>query len=202
VISTPIELTIDAELNVEVQRFTDEWLFPWHGMTYEGGKTDVDNFRGGRISYTGVKFDDQKRSIFWHAIDTYLRRKIHDVFKQWEAGSSGYSLTTRRGSIEGVERTLRRFASRIMAHAVNTDRALRGGGYPESVAAYDPQIGHTYAGAEISNLAAAHRILLDEASPMREPELLTLKPGLWGMSFDVKAAFRRFSGWRKNRSQK
>ena len=218
-IPTPIELTIEAELNVEVQRFADQWLFPWHGMTYEGGKTDVDNFRGGRISYAGVRFDHQKRSIFWQAIDTYLRQKIHDVFKQWESGSSGYSLTARRGSIEGVERTLRRFVARIMAHAVNTDQALRGGGYSENATKYDPQIGHTYAGAEISNLAVAHRNLLDQAleekakvdlptvhqnspSPMREPELLTLKPGIWGMSVDVKAAFRRFSHWRKSLPQK
>lgn len=169
-IPTPVELTIEAELNVEVQRFADQWLFPWHGMTYEGGKTDVDDFRGGRISYGGCKFDDQKRSVFWQTIDTYLRKTIHDVFKQWEAAAMSYSLTTRRGSIDGVERALKRFVGRIMAHAVRTDSALLGKGSPENVEPYDPHVGHTYAGAEISNLATAHRILIDQALEEQKPK--------------------------------
>ena len=86
------------------------------------------------------------------------------------------------------------------------------------MAAYDPQVGHTYAGAEISNLATTHRILLDQAleekaeagvslvkqrslERAREPEMLTLKPGVWGVSFDIKAAFRRFSRWKRSRQQ-
>jgi hypothetical protein len=41
---TPFELYLEGELNIEWQRFANEWLFKWHGMTYEGGVTDVDDF--------------------------------------------------------------------------------------------------------------------------------------------------------------
>src|SRR6266481_6036099 len=74
---TPVELSIDAELNVEIQRFNNDWLFRWHGMTYEGGKTDVEDFRGGRIHFAGIKFGHQQQAIYWQAIDRYLRQKTH-----------------------------------------------------------------------------------------------------------------------------
>jgi hypothetical protein len=64
---TPVELSIDAELNVEIQRFANDWLFKWHGMTYEGGKTDVEDFRGGRIHFAGIKFGHQQQAIYWQA---------------------------------------------------------------------------------------------------------------------------------------
>jgi hypothetical protein len=57
---TPFELALESELNTEWQRFMNDWLFKWHGMTYERGVTDVDDFRGGRIHYSGVRFDYQK----------------------------------------------------------------------------------------------------------------------------------------------
>jgi hypothetical protein len=68
---TPVELSIEAELNLETQRFNNDWLFKWHGMTYEGGKTDVEDFRGGRIHLSGVTFGSQQQTIYWQAIDVY-----------------------------------------------------------------------------------------------------------------------------------
>jgi hypothetical protein len=34
-VMTPFELYLESELNVEWQRFANDWLFKWHGMTYE-----------------------------------------------------------------------------------------------------------------------------------------------------------------------
>lgn len=46
---TPFELWLERELDVERQRFDNQWLFKWHGMTYPGWR----NRRGGlsRRSY-------------------------------------------------------------------------------------------------------------------------------------------------------
>lgn len=125
-IMTPFELTLENELNVEVQRFNNGWLFKWYGMTYEGGQTDVDDFRGGRIHYAGIKFGHQQQQIFWDAIDRYLDQKVHETFKQWDTETRGYSNEVRRKSIDGVERTLRRFVSRAREHGgrrrKNSDR--------------------------------------------------------------------------------
>jgi hypothetical protein len=60
-----------------------------------------------------------------------------------------------------VERNLQQFLAKIMSRAVETDRSLRGAGYPKSVGSYDPTV-NVKAAAQISNLAAAHRALLDE----------------------------------------
>jgi hypothetical protein len=161
-IMTPFELTLVNDLNVEVQRFNNGWLFKWYGMTYEGGRTDVDDFRGGRISYAGIKFGSQQQRMFWGAIDRYLGQKVHAVFKQWDGETRVYSNEARRKSIDGVERTLQRFVGRIVADAKETDRRLRGKGFPQNVPVVDDAVARVYAQAEISNLAASHRMLLDQ----------------------------------------
>jgi hypothetical protein len=153
---TPFELSLRNELEVEWQRFDGEWLFKWHGMTYEGGVTDVDDFRGGRIRYGGILFGDQQQQIFWEALSRYLNQKVHDVFKQWDVETRGYPAPVRLRSIEGLELILTGFAQQIVGRAVDTDRRLRGGGYPESVRPYNSG-GSVRAIAEISRLAAAHR---------------------------------------------
>jgi hypothetical protein len=161
---TPVELSIEAELNLETQRFNNDWLFKWHGMTYEGGRTDVEDFRGGRIHFSGVTFGYHQQTIYWQAIDAYLRQKTHAVFKQWDADTQSYPLITRRASIDGVEEALKRFVARILSLSLDTDKRLRGSGNP-----YIPSGDQTYSGGEISYLAAAHRALIDQALEEQKP---------------------------------
>ena len=159
---TPFELSLENDLNVESQRFGNQWLFKWHGMTYEGGVTDVDDFRGGRIHYGGIKFGHQQQQIFWQAIDRYLMQTVHGIFKRWDTETAGYSARIRLTSIDGVERPLRQFVHRIIQHGLKTDRALRGMGYPENVTHFDSSGNMSRAEAEIARLALAHRVLLEE----------------------------------------
>lgn len=167
---TPVELSLEAELNVEIQRFANDWLFKWYGMTYEGGKTDVEDFRGGRISFAGIKFGHQQQAIYWQAIDRYLRQKTHAVFKQWDADTQTYSLANRRSSIDGVERTMGQFVAQILSRALETDKRLRGSGYPENVVPYVPTPGQGGgAGADVKRLAAAHRALIDQGLVAQAP---------------------------------
>jgi hypothetical protein len=171
---TPVELSIDAELIVEARHFANDWLFKWHGMTYDGGKTDVEDFRGGRIHFAGVKFGHQQQAIFWQAIDRYLRQKTYAIFRQWEAETQSYPLVTRRSSIDGVERALGRFVAQILSRALDTDKRLRGSGYPESVTPYVPTPGKGGGvGGEVARLAEAHRSLIDQAMAGQTPKLVT-----------------------------
>jgi hypothetical protein len=160
---TPVELSIDAELLVEIQRFDNDWLFKWYGMTYEGGLTDVEDFRGGRICLGGVTFGAQQQAIYWQAIDRYLRQKTHTVFKQWDADTKSYPLGTRRASIDGVEQSLHRFVAQILSRSLATDKRLRGSGNPQNVMPYIPPPGQGGVGGEVGYLAAAHRALIDQA---------------------------------------
>lgn len=35
-LETPFEISLQSELYIEGQRFANQWLFKWHGMSYEG----------------------------------------------------------------------------------------------------------------------------------------------------------------------
>jgi hypothetical protein len=162
--TTPFGLSLESDLSIEWQKFANDWLFKWHGMTYQGGITDGEDVRGGRIHYGGIKFGDQQQQVFWQAVDRYLMKKIHDVFKQWETGTAAYPANMRRNSIDGTERSLRRFVHQILQHSVDTDRRLRGSGYPQNIEVFDVSNSMTKAEAEIFRLSQAHRALLDEAA--------------------------------------
>lgn len=158
---TPFELSLENDLHIEWQNFANNWLFKWHGMTYEGGVTDVDDFRGGRIHYGGIAFGNQQQQIFWQCIERYLIQKIHEIFKRWDAEVARYSPAIRLTSIDGVERHVRVFIHKINALSLETDRRLRGQGYPQSVEQFNsaPQVSR--AEAELGRLAHAHRLLLE-----------------------------------------
>jgi len=165
---TPFELGLASDLNVECQRFADDWLFKWHGMTYEGGVTDVDDFRGGRIRYRGLKFGHQQQQVFWQAIDRYLNLKVHETFKRWDAATEAYPNVVRLRSIDGVERNLGEFVHTIVQHSLRTDQALRGA---ENVTYFG---NGPRAAAEILRPAQAHRALLDEEIRKEPPVAVQL----------------------------
>jgi hypothetical protein len=106
---TPFEVALGSELNVEWQKFSNGWLLKWHGITYEGGITDVDDFRGGRIHYGGIKFGRQQQRIVWQAIDRYLSQTIHSTYKEWDEKTRPYPLELRKSSLDGTGRSLRQF---------------------------------------------------------------------------------------------
>jgi hypothetical protein len=159
---TPFELSLEMELNVEQQRFENQWLFKWYGMTYAGGATDVEDFRGGRIHYGGIKFGHQQQQIFWQALERYLLQEVHGVFKKWAVETKGYSPDTRLRSIDGVSQKIRIFVQQVNVRAVETDRRLRGKGYPSSFQPSDSTAQMSRAEAEILRVAEAHRQLLVE----------------------------------------
>jgi hypothetical protein len=84
--------------------------------------------------------------------------------------TAAYPSKIRLPSIDGVERHLRQFVHGVIHHSVDTDRRLRGMGYPENVRHCD-SIKHTSrAEAEIVRLAHAHRALLQEQIEKEAPK--------------------------------
>jgi hypothetical protein len=156
---TPFEIALEAELNTEVRRFHDQWLFRWYDMTYEGGLTEVEDFKGGVIRYGGVTFGYQQQGVYWQAIDLYLRQKVHAVFKQWDIETRSYALATRRASVDGAARILGLFVADVLVRSLETDKRLRGDGMP-----YVPPAGHAQggSGADMVRLLEAHRALVDQ----------------------------------------
>jgi hypothetical protein len=200
---TPFELKIRNELDVEWQRFANKWLFPWHQMKMEGQSFTVEDFRGGIISYGGIKFGDQQQQVFWFAIEHYLKQKSHEVFQRWDVETKEYPAALRSSSLNGTTNFVRNFHGCILKQAVDTDQRLRGDGNPpKDVTAYAEFAG-VIAGTEIQKLSDAYRALLPLPTVERvEPEkaeglkdkvldAINLRPGMFGFSVDLKKLFQK-----------
>jgi hypothetical protein len=161
---TPFEISLDRLLTVETQRFANDWLFKWHNLNIEGHTVDVDRFDGGMIHLGGIKFGDQQQQIFWQAISRYMNRKVHETFSEWDLATRSYPDPLRRASIDGIERRLRQFVANIVARSTETDRALRGQGYPGKVQSFESSSYAVSADFEISKLANAHKSLFEQVT--------------------------------------
>ena len=196
--TTPFELMQQRDLEVEQLRFANEWLFPWHSLNVEGRIVDVDRFDGGRIRVGGFVFGDQLQLIFWQAVERYFDQKIHSVLQKWDRETMSYPAEQRLSSLSGTERLLDIFVAGVMGRAARTDQVLRGRGNESVDVPMKGAAAHSHARAEIIRLAEAHRaLLLVEETKMRRSDLgriidaISFKPGLWGLSIDLKKLFRK-----------
>jgi hypothetical protein len=131
-------------------------------MTYEGGKTDVDDFKGGRIHYAGIVFGYQQQEIFWQAVGRYLAQKAHEVFRRWESETSAYPMDKRLVSLDGTGRITETFARKVLSRARETATAVSRGKLDMG---YSPAL---QAIAEVSRLTQAHRDLLQGAAAISD----------------------------------
>jgi hypothetical protein len=192
---TPFELSLGHDLDIERQRFDNEWLFKWYNTNIEGRIVDVPSFDGGRITRNGV-FQGQAQSIYWQSIGRYLNGKVHESFQRWDQDTRSYPAAPRSSSLDGTERLLGQFVASVAGRALETDRALRGRGSPVTDTPIEGSGMHSGANVEILRLALAHRALLPAVS--NDPEVplwrrfvdsLNLRPGAFGMNIDLKKLF-------------
>ena len=168
---TPFELHLQNGLDVERQRFANKWLFPWHNINIPGRIVDVEDNRGGRFSVGGVAFQGQLQQMYWQAIDRYLGARIHETFRQWNEETETYPDKMRHSSLDGTERLLSQFVGEIIKRAQETDRRLRGRGFPDQVKVYDASREHAHARSEVLRLADSHRALFEGGAPRTRPSV-------------------------------
>jgi hypothetical protein len=94
---TPFELSLGPELDIERQRFGNEWMFKWYCLNMEGRTVDVPSFDGGRITIGGVLFQGQAQSIYWQSIGRYLNGKVHETFQKWDKDTRSYPVIREGG---------------------------------------------------------------------------------------------------------
>ena len=158
--ATPFELKLATDLDIEFQRFANKWLFPWHRINMPNRSMDVEDFKGGRIRFGGILFDDQPQQIYWLAVGRYLSLKAHEIMQSWDVETRGYPLRQRASSLDRAEGLLSSFAGQVVGKALDTDRKLRGRGYPKKDTPHWAGKQDVSAKAEIMRLAQAHRDLL------------------------------------------
>jgi hypothetical protein len=200
---TPFELSLSYELDIERQRFDSEWLFQWHNISSERHIVDVPDFRGGRITIGGVRFEGSAPLVYWNALGRYVNGKVHETFQRWDRETLPYPAALRRSSLHGTEMVLRRFVAAVMERANSTDQALRGRGTPKTDKAMEGSAAHSHANVEILRLKHAHEALLPAAVPAKVEEeveqsrwakvwgAVNLRPGFMGMNIDLKALLSR-----------
>jgi hypothetical protein len=193
---TPFEVNLQNDLEVEQLRFANEWLFRWRNLNIKGKIVDVDGFDGRRITLSGITFGDQQQSIYWQAIGRYLASMMHSVFRRWDEETKDYPIASRKTSLDGTSQLLKSFAGGVIARAIKTDQAVRGRGYPRSDEPYQVSAVRTAANAKIEQLLQAH-ILLTESHGNNLGwwrgfwEAVNVRPGLFGISIDLKKIFKR-----------
>lgn len=108
-----------------------DWFFRWHALNYEK-EVDVDRFDGQRIHTGGLRFEAGTtiELVYWEAVARYVSNKINDVFERTE-NEIRISPNRSFDLAEDAANVLRPFFQRILNHAIDTDRRLKGRGYPD-----------------------------------------------------------------------
>lgn len=164
---TPFELKLRHDLDIEFRRMDHDWFFPWYNLNIRDRVVDVDSFDGHRIHTGGVVFGDTIQQLYWQAIERYLRQKIHETFVNWKIETEQYPVAGQAFSLEGTATLLWKFVARIVEKGVETDRRLRGRGFPKQVPVFNATRFHTAANAEIERLKNAHQGLIAKPSEQR-----------------------------------
>jgi len=125
---TPIAERLKINLETEFRRLQDEWFFKWHFIG-AGSVAEMDNFRGGKIRYGGIKFDGSARIVYWDTIKFYLMQKICALFDDVESAIQNYPGAIRMKSIAECHALIAKFAANIKNTAIEKDRILRGNGF-------------------------------------------------------------------------
>ncbi|MEH2564287.1 hypothetical protein [Bradyrhizobium sp. AZCC 2289] len=194
---TPFELGRGHDLDIERQRFGNEWLFKWYCLNMEGKTVDVPSYDGGRITIGGVLFQGQAQSIYWQAIGRYLNGKVHETFQKWDQETRSYPPALRASSLDGTERIARQFVAGVAERSLETFRAVAGRGVPVTEPPHEGSGMHSRANLEILRLVQAHGGLLSSVQGAevkwwrRLVDALNIKPGMFGMNIDLKKLFGR-----------
>jgi hypothetical protein len=126
---TPFGHRLSTRLENERLRMANEWFFPWHNLGH-GGKVDVDDFNGRRIRIGGVMFSGSTELVYWSTLRRYIANQINDTFEAAESEIRATSTSNAQAIVEDTSGILIAFCRRIIGEAIETDRRLKGAGFP------------------------------------------------------------------------
>jgi hypothetical protein len=128
--TTPFGYRLATELDNEFLRMANEWFFPWHGLN-SGRPVNVDGFDGRRISYEGIGFTGSPEIVFWKTLRRYVGNKLDSIFNAAEAEIRLVGHDRAAAIAEDTAHELRFYFARLLKHAIEVDRALKGKGFPD-----------------------------------------------------------------------
>lgn len=124
---TPIGSRLRIALDTEHRRMQNEWFFKWHFI--KGDRpVEIESFDGKPIVYGGIKFSGTARTVYWDAIQRYLRKKISTLFDELENELQKYPVEVREQALGEAVVFINGFSGQIRNAAIEKDRILRGNG--------------------------------------------------------------------------
>ncbi len=162
-------------------------LTPWMFLNATK-QVSISDFYGHTIHYSGVEFEGSPREVFWGG---FIEPFIENIFV-W---AYEFALDhTRKRNIEGREAIL--YTRECLLNGVNSsyrtmqkiDRNLRGKGYPGKVVPRDTlhEIDKMQIKLDEYRDSALTSLECKNKQSARLSDAVELKPGIWGISFDLK----------------
>ncbi len=170
---------------------SNEWFSKWHEINQPDKVVEVDTFFGRKFHLGGIVFQGQTQQLYWQSVRKYLTDQVHAIFTRWDVDTKSYPGELRRSSLEGTANTLRRFVTRVINQATDTDQRLRGRGFPKNVQPYNSSAHHSHANVEIERLKKSHMELIPGSKALniiaRIEKFLTSWPGIIGAAIGIAA---------------
>ena len=187
---TPIAEKIRHDLDVRYQLINRDKLTRWQMARAENKDFGIIDCRGKPIGVgLGCAFDGSVRIVFWQFIKPCIDDTVQDTCDTLDTALATYSPPQRFATLDAVEAQLQGFSNRVYARMVVLDRRMRGAGYPETVAPYDPSREIT-----TSQELIAHRFAIlrrhfeaDETAgaPSKLKDVVILKLSIFGFGIDL-----------------
>ena len=191
---TPLyQLTHDRV--AEEQRALAELIQAWRFMEIAG--LSITDYYGKKIQYRNIRFEGSPRDVYWSGFwEPFIYGAARKVL-EWTIQ------TCRTRNLPGVpylleaKDLLRNLVSKTYQDIATTDVLLRSAGNRESAQRKDVTERIRIMNERIDALLAAvtHTGETPPPPPEPTPDILVLKPTLWGVGIDLKALWRR---WRRN----
>jgi len=190
---TPLYPLIQQRV-AETARPLAERLEAWRMMNSRASLR-TSKFNGKPVSYQGVMFDGTPRVVFWgDFFEPFIFEPfIFDAPRQsleWliEACRDRHLDVTEY--LSEATALLNVLVAKAYEEMARTDQLLRDRGYPDSVAPV--HVAHKVEAMTKRILDLAVALTHHGRSAPSEQEISNLRPGLWGVSIDLKAVWRRW----------
>lgn len=185
------------------QQLEVDKITPW-AFLGTGKMRPIEDFHGRTIHYSGVAFEGSPRQVFWNGfIEPFLEALFLWAFDLALAYAKGRHLDA-RSVLQHARQCLSNGIYSIYRRMQDIDRRLKGKGFPERASQHDISRPVEFMHAKLEGyFGSALRAAAEKANTPEPPPLsdaLELKPGISGISVDLKQVWQWGKGKLKGKS--
>jgi hypothetical protein len=191
---TPLYPLIHQRI-IEEDRLIMDKIQAWRFFNVKG--LSITDCHGKLVSYSGIEFEGSPRDKFWSGFFEPFLVAAAMRSIEWIVSYCREQNLDPADCVIETRDLLHLLVKKTYEAMVETDRLLRGKGYPDSMGAVDVSDKIQALNSQIDNLVIAltHRGKNDSSCVEGKDDILQLKPNIYGVGIDLKALWKRF--WKK-----